>query len=115
MAKMTPNCAEHGTAKARSNVEITRSRLVSCVLVTIVAIVLQPNPSTIGITALPLSPIFLKTLSTSMDNRGRYPLSSITENTRKNVPTMGSIIATAYVMPKVMIPYSPTIKSCIGL
>ncbi len=54
----------------------TRSRFVSSVRVTIVAIVSHANPSTIGITARPLSPSRLKTRSTRRARRGKYPLSS---------------------------------------
>ena len=70
-AKITPSWAEHGIAKANNKVVIILSFFVSWVLVTTVAIVSQPNPRTIGITALPLSPIFLKTLSISIANLGK--------------------------------------------
>ena len=68
---MTPSCAEQGIARASRKVVITLSRLVSWVLVTIVAMVSQPNPSTSGITARPFRPITLNTRSMSIDRRGR--------------------------------------------
>ena len=68
---ITPSWAEQGIASARSIVAITLSLFVSRVLVTIVAMVPQPKPKVIGITALPLNPIFLKTLSISNAIRGR--------------------------------------------
>ncbi len=37
-------------------------------------------------------------------SRGRYPESSSIENTKKNVVTTGSTMATAYVTPIVMRP-----------
>jgi hypothetical protein len=71
------------------------SRRVSRVRVTNVAMVSQPKPKTMGMTARPLSPISLKSLSMSIANRGRYPESSMSANARKNVVTMGRIIAIA--------------------
>ena len=109
--RIMPNCAEQGIARASRIFAISLSRFVSRVRVTIVAIVEQPNPSTIGITALPLSPIFLNMLSRSRPSLGRYPVSSIIENTRKKAPTIGSIRAIAYVTAWVKIPYSPTKRS----
>ena len=58
-------------ASASRSVAIIRSRRVSSVRVTMVAMVSQPKPSTIGITARPLRPMRLKTRSISMARRGR--------------------------------------------
>jgi hypothetical protein len=110
-AIITPSCAEQGTATDRSSVAMTRSRLVESVLVTMVAMVVQPKPSTIGMTARPLRPTFFRRRSASSASRGRYPTSSMNENTRKKSATMGRMIATAYLNPRVSTPYSPTIKS----
>ena len=60
-------------ASESKRVANTRSRFVSSVRVTIVAIVSQPNPSTIGITARPLRPIFLNSRSMSIARRGGTP------------------------------------------
>ena len=70
-AKITPNCAEQGIANASRMVVITLSLTLSKVLVTMVAMVPHPNPRVMGMTALPESPIFLKSLSTSRERRGR--------------------------------------------
>ena len=74
---------------------MSRSRFVGSVRVTIVAIVSQPRPRTIGITALPLRPILLNILSINMARRGRYPVSSMIAKTRKKNDTSGRISATA--------------------
>ena len=71
IASTTVSCAEHGTPRARSRITIRRSLGVSRIRVVIVAIVSQPRPSTIGSTALPFNPIFLKTRSTMTASRGR--------------------------------------------
>ena len=70
-ARITPSWAEHGIARASSSVAMIRSRTVSRVLVTMVAMVSQPNPSTMGITALPVRPILLKRRSTRSARRGK--------------------------------------------
>jgi hypothetical protein len=72
--------------------------------VVIVAIVSHPRPSTIGSTALPLSPIDRNRRSLKIASRGMYPLSSRKPNIRKNVVTTGSTIAIAYVNPMVTRP-----------
>ena len=69
--RITPIWAEQGIARASRIVAMTRSRRVSSVRVTIVAIVSQPKPRTIGITARPFRPIFLNTRSISIARRGR--------------------------------------------
>ena len=71
IAKMTAICARHGTPSARRSVTITRSFRVSMIRAVMVAMVSQPRPSTIGSTALPFSPIRLKTLFTITASRGR--------------------------------------------
>ena len=68
---ITPNCAEHGTPRARRSVTIMRSFFVSRIRVVIVAMVSHPSPRIIGNTALPLSPIILNILSTIIARRGR--------------------------------------------
>ena len=50
---------------------MTRSLRVSMIRAVIVAMVSQPSPSTMGRTALPFSPIRLKTLFTITARRGR--------------------------------------------
>ena len=68
---MTPSWALQGIARASSTVAMTRSRIVSRVRVTMVAMVSQPKPSTIGMTARPLRPMCLKMRSTSIARRGK--------------------------------------------
>ena len=68
---ITPSWAEQGIARASSSVAMIRSRTVSRVRVTIVAMVSQPKPSTIGMTARPVRPIFLKSRSTRSARRGK--------------------------------------------
>ena len=101
---ITPICAEHGMHRARRSVAIKRSLLVGSVRVTIVAIVSQPSPKTMGIIALPESPIFLNARSSIKASLGKYPESSIKANTRKNNPTIGKIITAAYFIPSVTMP-----------
>ncbi len=72
-----------------------RSLRVSMMRAVRVAIVSQPSPSTIGSTALPLSPMERSRRLLMTARRGRYPESSSIENTKKNVATTGSTIATA--------------------
>ena len=60
IASITPSCAEQGIARESSKVAMTRSRLVSNVRVVIVAMVSQPKPNTIGMTARPLKTNFLE-------------------------------------------------------
>ncbi len=91
--RTTPSCAEQGMPSARSRVIISRSFFVSRMRVVRVAIVSQPSPRMRGRTALPLQPIFLKTLSTITASLGRYPESSIIPKPIKNVPTIGNIMA----------------------
>ena len=50
---------------------ITRSLRVSMIRAVMVAMVSQPRPSTMGRTALPFSPIHLKTRFTITASRGR--------------------------------------------
>jgi len=75
-------------ASAIRNVAIMRSLWVSRILVVMVAIVPQPRPSTIGSTALPLRPIFEKTLFERTAILGRYPLSSRNPKAMKKVAVM---------------------------
>ena len=70
-AKISPSCAEHGMASAKSKVAMIFSRLVSKTRVTMVAMVSHPKPKIMGITALPLRPIFLNTRSKSKDSLGK--------------------------------------------
>ncbi len=92
---ITPSCPEQGTARARRNVVIILSRLDSRVLVTSVAMVSHPSPKVMGITARPVRPTTLRTLSARSDSLGRYPVSSSTENAKKKVPTIGITTAMA--------------------
>ncbi len=71
MARITPSWAEQGMASARRSVESTRSRLVSSVRVTMVAMVSQAKPRTMGITARPLRPMRLNERSTRRARRGK--------------------------------------------
>ena len=73
----------------------------------IVAMVQQPNPSTMGKVALPLSPIKRISRSDNMARRGRYPLSSIRPKAMKKVATTGRTMAIAYVSPIEIRPYLP--------
>jgi hypothetical protein len=63
------NLAEQGTPKDSRKMAINRSLLLSRALVDIVAIVTQEKPRTIGSTALPLRPNFLKNLFRRMERR----------------------------------------------
>jgi len=74
---------------------MVRSLSVSKMRVVIVAIVSHPSPMTIGNTAFPFSPIFLKILLVITASLGRYPESSINPKTRKKQPTMGKTMAMA--------------------
>ncbi len=56
-AKITLSCDEHGMPSASSSVTSIRSLRVSMMRAVSVAIVSHPRPSTIGSTALPLSPM----------------------------------------------------------
>jgi len=69
--KITPSWAEQGMASARRTVAITRSLTDSKVLVTMVAMVPQPKPRVIGMTARPERPIFLNNLSMRRESLGR--------------------------------------------
>ena len=60
IARTTESWAEQGTPNASSRITIKRSLGVSRIRVVSVAMVSQPRPSTIGRTALPLSPIVLE-------------------------------------------------------
>ena len=64
------SCAEHGTPRASSVIAMSRSFGVPRMRVVIVAIVSQPSPSTIGRTALPLSPIERNSRSLKIARRG---------------------------------------------
>ena len=108
-----PSWAEQGIATASMRVAIILSLLDSSTLVTITAIVPHPIPRTRGITALPLKPTFLNSLSSSMAILGRNPESSSRENARKNIVTIGKTMATAYLSPRVITPYSPPMSSLI--
>ena len=89
-ASTTVSWAEHGTPRARSRMTIIRSLRVSRIRVVRVAMVSQPRPSTMGRTALPLSPMRRKSPSTMTASRGRYPESSSAPKAMKKVPTIGS-------------------------
>ena len=93
--RITPSCAEQGTARARRKVVIILSLLVSRILVVIVAIVSHPRPSTIGKTALPFRPITLNILLAMIASLGKYPESSSIAKAIKNVVVIGSIIPIA--------------------
>ncbi len=69
--RMTPICAAQGMLRASRKVAMTRSRLVSRIRVTMVAMVSHPKPRTRGITARPLRPMPLKRRSSIMARRGR--------------------------------------------
>ena len=84
------NLAEQGTPSDSRKMAINRSLLLSSTLVEIVAMVTQEKPSTIGSTALPLSPIFLKSLSSRMESREKYPESSINPKVKKKTTMTGS-------------------------
>ena len=56
-AAITASCAEHGITNCRIAVTIDFSLSVPSNRVVIFAIVIQPNPSNIGITARPFKPI----------------------------------------------------------
>src|SRR3989338_6756411 len=95
IAAMTPNCAEHGMPRANSNVVMIRSRRLSRMRVVMVAIVSQPSPSTRGRTALPFKPTNRQKRLAITASLGKYPTSSMKPKHRKNIVTIGRIIANA--------------------
>ena len=68
---ITASCAEQGITNWSMAVTIDFSLLVPKILVVMFAIVIQPKPSSIGITALPFNPKRVKNLSSIVARRGR--------------------------------------------
>ncbi|MFU0823467.1 MAG: hypothetical protein ACFWTK_00135 [Clostridium sp.] len=90
-----------GTSSAASFLSFSLSR----VLADIIAGTEQPNPTTIGMKALPERPIFLISLSIKKAARAIYPLSS-----RKDIPrNSAKIIGRKTIIE----PTPPTIPSTI--
>ena len=85
--------AEQGMLSASSRIAISRSFGVDRILVVIVAMVSQPSLSTIGNTALPLSPIARNMRSVKTARRGMYPLSSRKPNSSGRTSLTGNTMA----------------------
>ena len=81
-----------------------RSRRVSRMRVTMVAIVSQPNPSTIGMTALPFKQIVLEEPVDQHRQAGQVARSLEHGKCQEECSDDGEVSATAYVTPRVQTP-----------
>ena len=100
IARIIPNCAEHGIERDKRITTIILSFFVSSILELNTAIVPQPTPNTIGRTALPFKPTSENNLLSITDNLGKYPESSNIPKKEKNaiMKKIINIFAVALVM-----------------
>ena len=107
----SPICAEQGMAKAMRAMTMIFSLRDCRLRAVIVAMVLQPKPSTSGMTALPVMPIFSDTRRVRMARLGRYPMSSRSPKTRKKTERMGRTVVRELKRPRVRRPCGPIRRS----